>query len=147
MNRKSLNIALLAVSIILLFISISFPQKIGDASKEAIRLEKAIEKRLSLLDEWVEKSTQLSDEDLFLGQDIPSDFILYRYQEGYLVAWHGQLPVQYDEYITKRKRTTLSSVPDNYTYYSFSGASYLIKSVKQGDNLIIAASLIRKFEK
>lgn len=137
-HKRSLNIFLLAISLALVILSIAFPQQEVNPVGEAARLERKIDNRLSLLDRYGEKILNESSEYLFKTSDIPEDFIFYRYENTHLSAWHGQLPVQYDEYLTAGRHTTLSSVRENYRFYNFSGDSYLLRSFQNRDIKLIA---------
>lgn len=138
-KKQSVNIVLLAASLILLVISMSFPQKVGDVDKEAAALEKSIDKRLRKLDKCAHKVLQIDAQELFTDESIPEDFSFYLYENQHLVSWHGQLPVQYDEYVGGSRRSTLSSVGEEFKYYYFSGLSYLIRSYQSDRYILIAA--------
>ena len=138
--KKSLNIVLLAASLILLAVSLAFPQREGNADKEAAELGKSIDKRLDKLDKCAQDILLLEPEELFSKDGIPDDFSFYLYENQHLVAWHGQLPVQYDEYVGGSRRTTLSSVGEEFRYFYFSGGSFLIRSY-EADKLILIAAL------
>ena len=97
LHKRGLNIFLLVASLVMLLYSMTFPQHEGDAVAEAVKLEKSIDKRLEKLEKVALSALDSSEESLFKNKDIPSDFVLYRYENSHLTSWHGQLPIQYDE--------------------------------------------------
>ena len=136
--KQNLNIVLIAVSLVLLVFSLTFPRQTGDVAKEAKRVEKILDKRLKLLDSNIDRLLNLSSEDMFCDDDTPSDFVLYRYENERLVSWFGQLPVQRDEYIGRGSRSILSKVGYNYKFFVLADSPFLLKKEKKGDVIIIA---------
>ena len=142
LHKRGLNIFLLVASLVMLLYSMTFPQHEGDAVAEAVKLEKSIDKRLEKLEKVALSALDSSEESLFKNKDIPSDFVLYRYENSHLTSWHGQLPIQYDEYIGTGRHSTLSSVGETYKFYYFTGTSYLMRRFQEGDVKVIAAMAI-----
>ena len=141
-HKRGLNIFLLVASLGMLLYSMTFPQQEGDAVAEADKLERAIDKRIEKLEKIAIHSLESSEESLFQNSKIPSDFVLYRYENSHLTSWHGQLPIQYDEYIGAGRHSTLSSVGETYKFYYFTGTSYLMRRFQEGDVKVIAAMAI-----
>lgn len=138
-NTKLVNYILLAVAAILMVASMLFPSRLGDLNVEAGRIEKCIGLRLKSLDRCIDRALESEDpEFLFFAKDIPDDFVLYRYEGTSLKSWRGQFPVQNDEYIGKGSRNSFSKVTDSYTFSSFSGESYLLRSAQKGSVEVIA---------
>ena len=142
LHKRGLNIFLLVASLVMLLYSMTFPQQEGDAVAEAVKLEKAIDKRIEKLEKVALSALDSSEESLFQNGKIPSDFVLYRYENSHLTSWHGQLPIQYDEYIGAGRHSTLSSVGETYKFYYFTGTSYLMRRFQEGDVKVIAAMAI-----
>ena len=137
--KKGLNVVLLASSLILLAVSLAFPQKEVDVAKEAVELGRSIDRRLDKLDKCARELLNKDAEELFTAKGLPEDFSFYLYENQHLVAWWGQLPVQYDEYVGGSRRTTLSSVGEEFKYYYFSGTSFLMRSYESDKRILIAA--------
>jgi len=138
-NSRLLYVVLMALSLVLLAYSYLCPRQISGLSYYTQNIERSLEKRCALLDAYAGKALDASTEELFNFSKMPSDFILYRYDNNHLSSWKGQLPVQYDEYIGRLRKSTLSKVGEDYGFYQFSSSSYLLRCVQKGDVKIIAA--------
>ncbi len=138
-NSRIIYTVLMALSLVLLAYSYLCPRQTSGLSYYTRNIERNLEKRCSLLDEYAYKALDAPAEELFNFSKMPSDFILYRYDNNHLSSWKGQLPVQYDEYIGRLRKSTLSKVGEDYGFYQFSSSSYLLRCIQKGDVKVIAA--------
>lgn len=137
-SKRLFSILLTIAATALLIVSYTFPSQLGNPEKELAKLERALEKRLRILDSKAYKTLEQDSESLFTDTDIPKDFILYCYEGHSLKSWSGQFPIQYDEFISGNRKGTLSRVGENYSFFSFAGNSFLIRYIQDGDKKVVA---------
>ena len=141
-NGKILYSVLMALSLVLFAYAYMCPQKTSDIPYPAHAVEKLLEKRCALLDSYARKAMEVPAENVFRFSDMPSDLVIYRYDNSHLAAWKGQLPVQYDDYLGRGRRSTLSQVGGEYGFYQFGRFSFLLRSFeKDGIRIIAGLSL------
>ncbi len=131
---------LMALSLVLFVYAYLCPRQSSNLLGRTKDMETVLEKRCAMLDDYARKAMDMSAQELFCMQDVPSDFILYRYDDYHLSSWKGQFPIQYDDYIWRDRRSTLSKVGAEYGFYQFSSSSYLLRCL-QRDNVKIIAGL------
>ena len=139
MKKYWINIVLFVLAGVLFLASVLLPLKTGNQEYDVLLVEKAIEKRTQKLDKIIEIALERDDDYLFTA-NLPEDMVLYRYTSDHLSAWNGQLPLSYDEYLS-RNHSSLYYVGPDYELYSYSGINYLVK-MSQKDNVKLVAALL-----
>ena len=86
----------LAFAVILLVFSLSVSKLPGNTEREAVKVSRAVSKRLHILDEYI-GSALTADRRVWAGHnDVPSDMVIYRYIDDTLQSWCNQFPVRND---------------------------------------------------
>lgn len=100
-------IVLLAVSAILLLSAINLTGSPGDTASASRRVERKVEKRMSMLDVLIDKAVR-SDHGRTLDA-IPEDMVVYRYMNDTLVSWYNQFTVSNDDITSRYLFQTLNN--------------------------------------
>jgi len=100
-------IVLLAASAILLLSSVNLSGSPGDTDSASRRVERKVEKRMAMLDIFMDKATA-SDHARMLNS-IPEDLVVYRYVNDTLVSWYNQFTVTNDDISTRYLFQTLTN--------------------------------------
>ena len=85
-NVKILYSVLMALSLVLFAYAYMCPQKTSDIPYSSHAVEKLLEKRCALLDSYAQKALEVPAENVFTFSDMPSDLVIYRYDNSHLTA-------------------------------------------------------------
>ena len=120
-----------------------------DTEKAARRTERALEKRLSLLDSYASKALEADPSQwLDLGR-VPRDMVIYRYRGDTLDSWVNRFPTANDQLssgvlfqslVNPRSgmRSPMNSITENYSYCNIGSKWYLARSSSNGPVTVIA---------
>jgi len=120
-----------------------------DTEKAARRTERALEKRLSLLDSYASKALEADPSQwLDLGR-VPRDMVIYRYRGDTLDSWVNRFPTANDQLssgvlfqslVNPRSgmRSPMNSITENYSYCNIGSKWYLARSSSDRPVTVIA---------
>ena len=154
MNRPSRirlwsGLAVLAVALGLLVSSLLTTQSHPDTASAARNLGTRIERRIALLDTYVQQALQAEPDSWLRLDKLPEDMVVYLYREDTLQSWAHQFPIRNDDI---RSRTLvqrlgdarggslspLAQVTSTLTFVNYGPKWFLVKSVREGDRMVIA---------
>ncbi len=155
MNKGKMKISdritwfLMAAAVLLVAGAFTFSRTPSGSQMAVSRTERAVEKRMDLLEGYIEKAFA-RDPDLWLDLgDVPPDIVIYRYVDDTLKSWSNQFTVMNDDISRKvlferlsSVRNTLysplSDVGEETGFYNFGPKWYLAKSAVSGRTRVIA---------
>lgn len=134
-----LSAALVLMGVIVLLLAVNRSSAMGDSREEAARIERKVQRRMNLLDKYIENETT----------KLPSDMVVYHYEGDSLKNWRGQFTVNNDdiedkvyiEFISNPRnsfRSPLTAITNTLGFYNLGAKWYLAKSVMHEDGLVIA---------
>ena len=137
--KKGNNIvaAILAgISVLLLTIALAAPRMPGDTDTASRNVERKIQRRLKLLETYVERDQH----------ELPQDMVIYRYTSDSLTGWSNQFPVFRDDLSSSavfprlniRGSSPLSEVGPSWGFFNFGSKWYLARKYESGGNTVIA---------
>jgi len=153
MNRRKIMdyIAggLLAASIVLVLLSSVgiYPSSRSEAIAE--KIQRQTNKKIELLDGFVEKAMAVPSDDWLSFKDLPEDMVIYRYVDDSLQSWCHRFPVMndglasgmfFDALVSPRSpaRSPLSSIGKNLTFCNLGPKWYLVKAVDSLNVRVVA---------
>ena len=141
--------ALLAAGAVLFISSLRVTQASGDTSSAARRVERMANRRIALLDSYIDKALTQDPSQWLKLDGLPSDFVIYRYCQDTLQSWCNEFPVANDD-INQRVYvpfladprvgavSPLLQVTDSLGFYNFGTRWYLAKSAGDAAVRVIA---------
>ena len=143
------GVAVIAVALVLLAASLLSGQSHPDTASAAKELGTRVERRVNLLEEYVNQALTSSPDAPFRLENLPEDMVLYRYREDTLQSWNHQFPIRNDDI---RSRTVvqrlgdargntvspLSALTSTLNYVNYGPKWFLAKSVREGEITVIA---------
>ena len=147
--RQWIAAALLAAASVVFVISLVAGTGRSDVQSVAREMSRRVEKRLALLDGFVQEAAETPKDAWMTLDRLPNDMVVYRYVEDTLQSWANQFPIRNDDIRTtaalQRLGDTRSSivsplqdVPVNYSFANHGPKWYLEKCVEQDGCKIIA---------
>ena len=88
---------LFAAAAIILAFSLSVSKVPPNTEKAAARTQKALSKRMEVLEHFISNSLSADRQDWIGRYDLPQDMVIYRYIEDSLQSWSNQFPVKNDD--------------------------------------------------
>ena len=145
------SIALFAASVLVLVASLLSGTRRGNMDSAAQELGERVERRMALLDKYIDVALHTDLEQWMDLDKLPEDMVVYRYVKDTLQSWANQFPIRNDDI---RPRTLvqrlgdsrdnlsspLSEVPEHLVYANHGPKWYLEKAV-QGDGCKVIAGL------
>ena len=156
--RTVVTVALFALGVAVLGLALGAPSSPGDTESAAGHLSRSAERRMGLLDSYIDRALVQSPYEWLELKDMPRDMVVYRYCADTLQSWVGQFPVFNDDLSSKvvfQNLTTqrnslvspLSSVTDSVSYVNLGPKWYLMRSRRVDDCLVIGGVEIMNTEK
>lgn len=150
--HKRLPMLALILSLVLFVLSMASGNSDGDTVKVAHETAKRIEKRLVILDRYINRARETDNKELMLLEDLPEDMVIYRYVNDTLQSWSNQFPIINDDISTKmvfhtltdrRNRiiSTLTDVGKELSYLNLGPKWYLVKAVNVDNSTKIIAGI------
>ena len=141
----ALAAAAVIVGALLLFVS-KVPT---NTDRAAARAEKALARRMHILDSFISSSLTADKEDWAGRYDLPGDMVIYRYIDDTLQSWSNQFPVKNDDISNRvviqrlsRPRESISSplaeVGEEPEFVNYGPKWYLVKATVLGARKVIA---------
>lgn len=137
--RSVVVLTLVVLGCAVLGAAIGGPRTPGDADSAAGHLSRSIEKRMSVLDSYIDKALAQDPYEWLDLKGLPEDMVVYRYCSDTLQSWCGQFPVFNDDLSSKvvfQNLTTqrnsiispLKSVSDSVSCLNLGPKWYLVVS-------------------
>ena len=148
--HKRLPFTALILSLILFVLSLASNNAISNTDHIALETASRIEKRLTLLEDCIQRALDTDKKELILPEGIPDDMVIYRYINDSLQSWSNQFSIINDnissllvfQRLTDRRSqiiSPLADVKDEISYLNLGPKWYLVKSVTgSGGQKIIA---------
>ncbi len=149
-NTKEWIAAVLLVAGVVMFISsLRDTQAPGDTTREARRLERILERRAARLDGYISRALAQDPSEWLSLDDLPRDFVVYRYCSDTLQSWCHEFPVSNDD-ISRRvyipfvadpriaAESPLLQVTDSLGYCNLGTRWYLARWAGDGDVRVVA---------
>ena len=147
--RLKLALAFAVAAFIVFLASMLGTQSKSRTESAAENLGAKVEKRLNILEGYMQKALEGSPQEWLDLSGIQEDMVVYRYYEDTLQSWINQFPLRNDDIrpLTLVQRlgdsrsnyaSPLSNVTDTWTYVNHGPKWYLEKMVQQGDCKVIA---------
>jgi len=149
--RRWIATALLCIAVVTLALSFFTGNRHGDVESAAGELGQKIEKRMSLLDKYIDEALHTPVNEWMELKGLPEDMVVYRYVEDTLQSWAHQFPIRNDDIrprtLVQRLGDTrdnlaspLQDVPGHLVFVNHGPKWYLEKTV-QGDGCKVIAGL------
>ncbi len=153
--HKRLPFMALILALVLFVLSLASNNAGSNTDKVALETAARIEKRLSSLDENIERALETGRKELILPEGMPEDMVIYRYINDSLQSWSNQFSIINDnissllvfQRLTDRRSqivSPLADVTEEISYLNLGPKWYLVKSVNgSGGQKIIAGLEIK----
>lgn len=140
----------MAAAVVILIVAIvSLTNVPTNTDKAASRTEKALEKRMHILESYISETLTANREDWVGRYDLPGDMVIYRYIDDTLQSWSNQFPVKNDDISNRivyqrlsRPRESISSplaeVGEVPVFVNYGPKWYLVKASILGPRKVIA---------
>lgn len=128
----------------------------GGLEAEAEKLQRRIQSRQHILEEYVETALQTPVDEWLQLEDFPPDMVIYRYNADTLQSWANQFPVANDEvdvltlwyginHLNSRSlyNAPLAYLTEQEQYVNLGSAWYVVKVYRQGAVKVISGLLIK----
>ena len=149
--HKKLPLLALLLALLLFVLSMA-SNDVGDTDKTARDTAERIEKRLAILDSYIEKAQATDKEELILQEGLPEDMVIYRYVNDTLQSWNNQFSIINDDIasrmvfqtLTDRRSRIVSYLTDSKEHFSYMNLGpkwYLVKSVQAENNVRLIAGI------
>ena len=152
LKDRKLPLAVFLLALLLFILSMAGNNSDGDTEKIARRTGKKIERRLELLDKYINKALAKSIDEQIRLEGLPEDMVIYRYVNDSLQSWSNQFSVINDDISTRHviQRLTnlknrivspLSGITTDLSYLALGPKWYLVKAVHGESNEKILAGI------
>ena len=142
------------ITVFLFAISFLMPENRYSVEKEAARLEKKIQQRQHILEDYVAKAFETPIDKRLSFQDFPEDMVIYKYNADTIQSWINQFPINNDEvdilplwhrlhYMNSRSlfNTPLAYLTEREQYVNLGSAWYVVRVYIEGGVKIVAGLL------
>ena len=148
-SREWFAVVSLVAGAALFIASLNDTRSPGDTGREARRVERVLERRAAQLDAYAAKALAQDPSDWMQLEDLPQDFVVYRYCSDTLQSWCHEFPVSNDN-INRRvyvpfvadprisAESPLLQVTDSLGFHNLGPYWYLAKWVGDGDVRVLA---------
>lgn len=153
----NLSALLFATMALLLFLLSTVITPSGGVLKGDLKkLEKSLNNRLEILDNYVEKALGTPLDQWLQFPDFPEDMVIYKYNADTIQSWINEFPIGNDEvdvlplwyrmhYLGTKTPfdSPLAYITENYSYLNLGSSWYVAKKIAKGRTKIIAALQIK----
>ena len=151
LTYKKIPLLLFILAVVLFIMSLTGNNISNDTEKIAQRTGNRIERRIQVLNEYIE-DVSLNSPRENSNLKIPEDLVIYKYVNDSLTAWVNQFPIVNDDISTRmviqrltnfRARLTspLLKAKPEFSYINLGPKWYIVKEVKGPNNETIIAGL------
>ena len=150
--HKRLPLTALVLALILFVLSMASNNAGSDTDKVARDTAARIEKRMAILDNYIQQALETDRTELILSEGMPDDMVIYRYINDSLQSWSNQFSIINDDIsslvvfqrLTDRRSQLVSPLTDateEISYLNLGPKWYLVKTVHGSGNQKIIAGL------
>ncbi len=149
--RRWLSVAMFAAAVVVFAVSLVSGNRRSDVESAAQDLGEKIEKRMALLDKYIDQALHTDKNTWMELKGLPEDMVVYRYVEDSLQSWANQFPIRNDDIrprtVVERlgdSRNDLTSPLANLTerlVYTNHGPKWYLEKAVQGDGCKVIAGL------
>jgi len=152
-NRTTLFMFIAAAMLLVSYVAVPGG---GGLEAEAEKLQRRIQSRQQILEEYVETALQTPVDEWLQLEDFPPDMVIYRYNADTLQSWANQFPVANDEvdvltlwyginHLNSRSlyNAPLAYLTEQEQYVNLGSAWYVVKVYRQGAVKVISGLLIK----
>lgn len=150
--HKRLPLIALLLSLLLFVLSMASNNAGSDTDKVAAKAGERIEKRLKILDKYVQTALQTDRDEFIRSEGLPDDMVIYKYVNDSLQSWSNQFSIINDDisslHIFQRLSyresgiiSPLCDVTEEISYVDLGPKWYIAKVVKKDDNEKVIAGL------
>ena len=146
---ESLSVVLVMTALVLFAASLFMGIGRSNTTSAATDLGKHAERRIQVLDQYVQKALEADPSQWMRLEGLPEDMVVYRYVNDSLQSWANQFPIRSDDI---RERTLvqrlgdsrsdstspLEEVTEELSYVNLGPKWYLVKSAYEGKIRVIA---------
>ena len=90
--RRWLSVAMFAAAVVVFAVSLVSGNRRSDVESAAQDLGEKIEKRMALLDKYIDQALHTDKNTWMELKGLPEDMVVYRYVEDSLQSWANQFP-------------------------------------------------------
>ena len=141
------------IAAILLVVAAVAGRTEGTSERVAVVAGKKIEKRIGILEGYAEKMAS-AEAEVSCREELPEDMVIYKYVNDSLVFWSNQFSVLNDDISSRlvfqrltnlksRIISPLTNITENYSYINLGPKWYIVKSIDEGKEKIIAGIEIK----
>ncbi len=151
-NMRS-NMTFIFTLLSLLFFTFSFQQTQQDSSaNEATRVQKVVNMRLSLLEQFAQKVLETSPQEWAELNLLPDDMVIYKYHSDTIQSWYNQFAINNDATIRMvpwyrlHDHTTtnpLTYLNKEIQYVNLGNSWYIVKVLSSEKSKVFAGLLIK----
>lgn len=150
--HKRLPLLALILSLVLFVLSMASGNSDGNTEEIAEETAGRIEKRLAVLDKYLEEARNADKDQIMLLEGLPDDMVIYRYINDTLQSWNNQFSLINDDISTRmmfpvltdrssRIVSYLTDVDEGLSYMNLGPKWYLIKSVEVDGSIRLIAGI------
>ena len=92
--RRWLSVAMFAAAVVVFAVSLVSGNRRSDVESAAQDLGEKIEKRMGLLDKYIDQALHTDKNTWMELKGLPEDMVVYRYVEDSLQSWANQFPIR-----------------------------------------------------
>lgn len=150
--HKRLPLLALILSLVLFVLSMASGNSDGNTEEIAEDTAERIEKRLAVLDRYLEEARNADKDQILLLEGLPDDMVIYRYINDTLQSWNNQFSLINDDISTRmmfpvltdrssRIASYLTDVGEGLSYMNLGPKWYLVKSVNVDGSIRLIAGI------
>lgn len=150
--NKKLTLFVFALAVVMFVLSLAGNNDMNDSARMADKVSHRIEKRLEILDGFVNQACSAPVSELVMIDNLPSDMVIYRYVNDSLQSWCNQFPILNDDISSKlvfqrlgNPRNSMVSplvdVTDTISYMNLGQKSYVVKARSLENGVRVIAGL------
>ena len=150
--HKRLPLLALILSLVLFVLSMASGNSDGNTEEIAEETAGRIEKRLAVLDKYLEEARNADKDQIMLLEGLPDDMVIYRYINDTLQSWNNQFSLINDDISTRmmfpvltdrssRIASYLTDVGEGLSYMNLGPKWYLVKSVNVDGSIRLIAGI------
>ena len=152
MKRTGIIVSVLfAAGVVLLAASLGYRKVSGGARDTAGRVERTVERRMKLLDGFIDKALQENPGEWMHLKNLPEDMVVYRYVDDTLQSWNNRFTLSNDDIrsgvtvpclVNPRMtlRSPLADVTEDVSFVNMGPKWYLVRK-RTSDNVTVMAGL------
>ena len=149
--RRWMSVVLFAAAMVVFAASLFSGNRSSDVESAAQDLGQKMEKRMALLDKYIDQALHTDLNEWMELKGLPEDMVVYRYVEDSLQSWAHQFPIRNDDIRPRTLVQRLGDARDNLSsplsdlterlVYTNHGPKWYLEKAVQGDGCKVIAGL------